>query len=326
MLIESGLYLTATASAWPVAGYDVTNATTLYATPLRHNNVPCWDPSANQFVMVPVGQLSLDLNPSKFISNCNYHVLIIPDPTLGAAQPRMVLTPPWQYAGYGTSDTGSGGSYPAIGHDLATWLPTNLNAMTVDDADNSYSIAANVGVRIGTIRPSPGNGNAPVLNRVVTAGQNVRNDVWNAFNQAPTVLKCSDPASTFWEYDQQTWRYANGNSGNNISLIIGKPQLVECAYRNVYFAEQDEIELGIQINNQVDGNSHPVPSGYVTSSGRGVADSVMPEYINPSVYGAFIARPIERIESYDPNGPQPGTPAEFWPQERSMLLTVKYLA
>jgi hypothetical protein len=123
-------------------------------------------------------------------------------------------------AGSCARGTGAGGA--ALVRTQGIW--TNAAAMSLiynlGGGNITLAVPANQGIFLGSIFVD---GTAGQVSAYRTWGQSRKFGVWNAYNKQPIYLVAGDPTAS-WSYSTGTWRAANGNSANSLTIFSGLPE------------------------------------------------------------------------------------------------------
>lgn len=191
---------------------DLSNQGTVYYNPKNGLLVPIH----NGTFFIPraiSGTLSLVLNASSHLAGRIYDIWL--DHNSGGAV-RIGTGPAWSDNTAGAC--GRGGGAGTTEHTTFQGLTVNANSMTVVNDTDSWTVAANQGLYIGTIRIGSTAAKVACLPEV---GQSRRWDVWNPYNQEEIILQVQDPNST-WVLSAGTSARASRNDATNTAApLIG---------------------------------------------------------------------------------------------------------
>jgi hypothetical protein len=194
--IEPGGRLTLT-SGVPITTSDVLAATTIFYTPLNHNQVPLYDGTV--WTLTTITELSQALSdntksPAAVVHDNNYDLFIWND--LGTI--RLSRGPPWA----SRTDRGTGAGTTELSRVSGRW--GNANAI-------SNGPAAHRGLYVGTVFAGS---DAKIYDSMAFR------ELWNAYNRVKRpMLKVE--AAGIWSYSVAAWRQANGNTANWLDFVIG---------------------------------------------------------------------------------------------------------
>ena len=170
----------------PVTTADVTGASTVYFTPYNGNQIALYDGAAWQ--LETFAQLSLVL--SALTSGKNYDVFI----DYNGGTPQIVLGTAW------TNDT--------------------TRAVALTTQDGVYVLTGATDHRyVGTIRTTSTTTTEDSGGGTTTQVGGKR-FVWNYHNRVRRALRVIDTTDS-WSYTTNTWRQANGASGNKVEYVLG---------------------------------------------------------------------------------------------------------
>lgn len=195
-------------SATPILTTEVVSATSVYYTPFVGNLVPLYN-GAN-FVNTTFAELTLALVASHALSTI-YDVFIFSD----SGTVRVGTGPGWSVstAGAGARGTGAGSTQLA----RLNGLLTNAQSMTARNGSNTYTVAGNYGLYVGSIFIDGTAGQVTCHN---TYGQSRKWGVWNAFNRQRIYLKAGDTTAS-WVYTTNTIRSSNNLAANSLTVFQG---------------------------------------------------------------------------------------------------------
>jgi hypothetical protein len=123
-----------------------------------------------------------------------------------------------------TSVRGTGAGTTELQMLSGTW--TNKNSITLKNGagGGTAGVAANTALYVGTIYCTA-NGQTGMAFKPAAASGGTNNilGVYNAYNRVPILATCRDSAADY-AYSTATWRAADGNTANRISVIDGLQQ------------------------------------------------------------------------------------------------------
>ena len=242
-------------SATPVLTATVSAATTIYYALYTGNLIPIY--SGTAWSMTTFTELSNataqsstgSAGPAVVANNSNYDLFVWSN----GGTLTLTRGPPF------TSDTvrGTGVGTTEISRVLGIW--TNTVAIT-------NGPGAGLGTYVGTVRS---NGTATIdwkPNPAAAAGGgNALLGVYNAYNKVDVVATSIDSTST-WNYSTNTWRAANGNNSNRISVIQGcQEDYVEA--QHVLLGSGNDGSSTVWGYVGIGYNSTSSPSGLTTQAG-----------------------------------------------------------
>jgi hypothetical protein len=226
---EPGGRLTLTTGV-PVTSSDVTGATTIYYSPLKSDTIELYDGAGwnkHQFAELSAATSDNTKSPAAVGASKNYDCFVWND----AGTLRVGRGPEW------TSATGRGTGAGTT--ELEIYEGRYVNKIAITNGP-----AARRGVYVGTIRSD---------------GSSQLNDsaalrhVWNMYNRRERSLRAALDTTNSWTYDSNTWRQANGASGNQLDVVRGLDEDAVSA-RAVHSAENSNaagsglIQTGIGLD------------------------------------------------------------------------------
>src|SRR5262249_18532814 len=141
----------------------------------------------------------------------------------------------------------------------------NANSMTTRNGSTTYTVGANLGTFVGSLFID---GSAGQVSNHMSYGQSRKWGVWNNYNRRQIIQKCGD-GTTSWNYTTATYRAANNNSANSISVFQGVADgMVDVSLH----AAGDNSSTNVPLRAAVGWNSTSTPSGMIStilSSGIG---------------------------------------------------------
>ena len=201
-------------SGTPVINADSSAATSVFYTPYVGNLCPIWNGSS--FQPIAFTEQTLTLN-SSFTANNIYDVFMFNN----VGVPTVVIGPSWSAgtsgsitAGSCARGTGTGGTALAY----VTGILTNAVQITGRNGATTYTIAANFATYLGSLYIDGTNGQVSCL---LSYGQSRKWGIWNAYNRAPTFLKAGDGTATWAGAGAGTYRAADGNTANSLTIFSG---------------------------------------------------------------------------------------------------------
>ncbi len=129
----------------------------------------------------------------------------------------------------------SGKNYDVFLYDNSGTLTIELSAAWTDDTTRADAIALQDGIYcksgaltrrwLGTLRASGTNQTADSGGNAGTTQVGGTRFVWNAYNQVRRNLNVIDTTNS-WSYTTNTWRQADGASGNKVEYVTGDGSLI----------------------------------------------------------------------------------------------------
>jgi hypothetical protein len=240
----------------PVMDADATAQTTVYYTPFVGNNLPIYNGSI--FVDYAFSQLSLALNTTDNTNGNIYDIFAWND----AGTLRIGTGPAWTTAtaGSGARGTGAGTTELAV----TNGLYTNANSITLRNGGTSYAgIAANRATFLGSVYMTA-NGQTAMAFRPNAAAGGTNNILGldNAYNRVMYRAQCRDSTAS-WTYASATWRAANNNNSNRITVLdcLGRTRVETCYSQYAASAILDAAAaIGV---NQNSNSATPVLSSFI---------------------------------------------------------------
>lgn len=221
-------YLTPTSNT-PIITGDVT-ATAIYYTPF----VGTWVAIHNGSSIIPYrfSQMQLTLTTSQ-AANQIYDIYL----AYNSGTPVIGTGPSWA-AGSGGSVTagscarGTGAGGAAISRDSTTGFWVNTASISLiwntGSGNTTITVPAGQGMYLGSIYVDSSAGQVTCHR---SYGQSRKWGIFNAYNRQNTYLKAGD-STTSWTYaTESTWRAANANSANSLTVFQG---LVEEPYDFIF--------------------------------------------------------------------------------------------
>lgn len=197
-------------TAVPVLVSDVTAATTVFYTPYKHNYIRLYNGAA--WTVVQFSELSQTLadatkSPAAGAVSSVYDMFVWND----AGTMRCTRGPAW--ASGVSRGTGAGTT------ELERIDGTFVNKIAITNGP-----AVRRGVYVGTIATSASGANGQLNMMLFPAaaagGSANRLDVWNMYNRVVVASTCRDSTDS-WNYTTATWRSANNNTANRITVVCG---------------------------------------------------------------------------------------------------------
>ncbi len=197
-------------TAVPVMTSDVTTATTVYFTPYQGNAMPYYNGIG--WTVSRFTELSMALNASAQLADTNYDLFVASD----SGTARLCSGPAWSSAT--ARGTGAGTTQLST----AAGFLTNAVSMTCKYGASSFTVAANYGLYVGTMRTTGTNGQSAWTANPAAAsgGGNARLYLWNMYNRVG-VSATSEDSTDSWNYTTATWRSANNSASNRVSMVVG---------------------------------------------------------------------------------------------------------
>lgn len=195
----------------PVLTANVTAATSVFYTPYKGSSYPSYD--GTTWSNRPISELTLALDSNAAHtgyqqSGKNFDLCLYND----NGTDRLVSLPAW------TSDTARASSLAFLNGIL-----TNSGSVTAkyDTSASTLTIAANRCTYVGVMRASA-NGQTQMNANPAAAsgGGNAQLLLWNYYNRVVTEAVSIENNS--WTYATSTWRSADNNANNRVSVIVGQ--------------------------------------------------------------------------------------------------------
>lgn len=197
-------------TAIPVLTSDVTAATTIFYTGYKHSYIRLYTGSSwITFIFSELSQTLADntKSPAAGAVSSVYDMFVWND----AGTLRCTRGPAWATAV--TRGTGAGTT------ELVRVDGTWLNNVAITNGP-----AAQRGTYVGTIATSASGANGQLnmmfFPAAAAGGSGNRLDVWNMYNRVAVASTCRDSTNT-WAYTTATWRAANNNTANRITVVCG---------------------------------------------------------------------------------------------------------
>jgi hypothetical protein len=204
-------------SGTPITTTDVVGATVVFYAPLSGgagatNTVPVWNGAAFVNVTITssandtVGQ-SVTLG-SNWASGSGYDWF----EGLNAGTPTLCSGPAWSNSGAGTSARGTGAGTTQLQMLNGIW--TNAVSMTCRfNNTTTFTCAVNQCTYLGsTLMTGAG----------LTEDSQAKRYTYNQYNQSIRKMKVVEGTAS-WSYTLTTWRQANANTANQLSIFAGFP-------------------------------------------------------------------------------------------------------
>lgn len=222
----------------PVMTSDVTGASTVYYVAYSGNSVILSDGtnlSNNGFA----SQLSLTLTSSQTATNVYDIFLFSNSGTL-----TLCTGPAWSTPSGSSATRGTG-----VGSTLLTTLKgvwVNAYAMSsCMNGSNSYSVAAQVGVYLGSVYMTANGQTSFQLHPSATSGgTNNVIGLWNAYNRVPVIATCLD-ANSSWTVTSSSFVEADSSGSNKISFLDGNQQSSFEARYTAYMSSNTQGDAGL---------------------------------------------------------------------------------
>jgi hypothetical protein len=191
----------------PVPNTDVSGSTQVFYTGFIGDLIPIWNGTAWQnFVLT--SDLALTLNSSIAVASGIYDVFAFNN----SGTATLGIGPQWT----STSGRGTGAGTTQISR-INNAFFTNTNSITLNNGASQFAgLAANTCIYLGSIAVDTTAGQVSCF---VSAGQNRKWGVWNAFNRQKIILQTRDPTAS-WTIGNTT-RVINNNSANNALIFMG---------------------------------------------------------------------------------------------------------
>lgn len=200
-------------TATPVQVSEATAATTIYYTPYKGIYFPAWNGTLTLMKsFASERSLALSSNAGHtgyHQSGKNFDLFLYDD----SGTVRLVSGPAW------TNDTTR-----ATALAYKNGFLTNGASMTArfgSASGNTVTVDTNYGLFVGTFRASANGQTIWTSNPAAAAGGgNCRLFLWNMYNRVAVAALSRDSTDT-WTYTTKTWRSANNNNSNRVSLVVG---------------------------------------------------------------------------------------------------------
>ena len=192
----------------PVPSSDQSAKTAVYYRPDKGDLIPI--PNGSNFAVKSFSELTLAL-VSNHVANAIYDVFVFDD----GGTLRLVTGTAWNTATAGSGARGTGAGTTELTR--LKGLLVNKNQMTVRNGATTYTMAAMSGLYVGTLYMDESNGQ---ITCHVTAGQNRKWGVWNAYNKRQLQISASD-STTSWDTPGTSFRQSRGQTGNKVTVLTG---------------------------------------------------------------------------------------------------------
>ena len=179
---------------------DQNAATTVYYSPLVHNQIPIWNGSS--YTLYTFGQLTLTLNASVHLADTIYDICAF----INSGAVTLATGPAWSNSALGTGARGTGAGSSQLQRQNGLWV--NAVAITGNNGGTTYSIAAEQCTYLGSILIDH---NAGQVTSTVSFGQNRKLGVWNYYNRQNIIVQAGDTTVGGWVYSTGTIRASNNN-------------------------------------------------------------------------------------------------------------------
>ena len=269
-------------TATPVLSSDTTAQTTLYYSPYLGNRISI--PTASGWSSGTFTELSQTLadatkSPAAAAVSSVYDLFVWND----SGTIRCTRGPAWST----TTSRGTGAGTSEL--QRVDGVYTNKVAIT-------NGPGANLGTYVGTIGTSAtgANGQLNVMFAPTPAagGSANRVDIWNMYNRVSYSSLCRDSTDS-WTYNTATWRSANNNTANRVTLVRGLDEgavsATAVAFSSSASTIQNRVGIGLDSTSAFSG----VPGSYKTT---GTVESMTAFYGgNPGLGSHFLQR-LEYVE------------------------------
>ncbi len=298
---QPGGYLTLSSSIdSPIITADTTGATKVYYTPYVGNQIPIWN--GTSYSIFSFTQLILTLSASN-VGNTLYDVCVFSN----NGTPTAVTGPAWSNSTAGASARGTTPGTPQLQRLNGLWV--NALQITGLNGAASFTISANQCTYIGTILIDQ---TAGQVSGYLSAGQNRKWGVWNAYNRNPIQVQVTDPTVGGWAYATATFRFSNGTSGNGFTALQGLPEeLYNFSFEQNVSNGGSVQQIGIGIN------SVTSPVGFlgsaINAAGIGTMTIGTTSLLSPTL-GIIIVNGVEKG----------ATSGQFYSTVPNMLLSGRW--
>jgi hypothetical protein len=283
---------------------DVVGATTVYYTAYTGTYVPVWNGAAFQNLTF-AADLTLTLTAA---AAANGIVDVFAFSNAGVL--TLGFGPVWSVATPGSGARGSGAGTTAL--QRTGGLLTNANVITLLNGASTYAnIPAGQATYLGSVWVNSVAGQTTCH---VTYGQSRKWGVWNAYNRLQAQLQCGDGTAS-WTYNTTTWRPANNNTANSLSVFQGLAEEPIAAW----LGQNIQVTTGAQSRIALGANSTTVPAGkigysFVGSATSGIFNAIA-DYTSPPALGINTYTALEYGTA--------GT-STYYGASSDMLATVAY--
>lgn len=203
---------------FPPLNVNTNSATVIYYAPYTGN----WTLLSNGTILYPYqfSRFTLTLTAAAHLTGNIYDIFMYANPTAGIISPVIGTGPSWSAGtsgsiAAGSCARGSGAGGTAISRFQG--ILTNSTQVTLTNNLSTYICPANQGIYLGSIMI--GNTSGAVACHM-SAGQDRRWGVWNAYNRMPIRLCVTSPVGS-WTLGSGSWRRSNADSDNRANIFCG---------------------------------------------------------------------------------------------------------
>lgn len=317
--VSAGSPVTGCLPGFIMPNADVTAATVLYYEPNGGDKIPIWNGFNWVIYTFTEAQLTLTLNSTNNLANTLYDACV----AIVAGVPTIMTGPAWTNSGAGTGARGSTTGTASITQQNGVWV--NTFAISGHNGVSTYSIPAAQCTAVATVLMGGTNGQVASFTR--TYGQSRVWPVSNFYTTLPIILQAGDPTTTPWVYNTQSYRLANANAANSLTILQGLPQdLPELTIVGFLSGGQNgsgtnsQANVGISLN----GNLTPVGiTGGVTFAGVSGGGF---NYVGHTTTGYYTSPPFIGINvfSFLESGANLGSTTSFNGGPTNMLLKARF--
>lgn len=222
-------------SATPVMTSDVSNSTSIYYTPYKHDKVPLYDGSnwsMTTFTEITNTTTDNTKNPAAVGADSNYDLFVWSD----SGTIRLGRGPAW------TSAT-------ARGTGAGTTELERINGIWVNKIAITNGPAAQRGTYVGTVRSDASSTIDWELGGTGAGGDAIFLNVWNTYNQKYVVAETKDSTDS-WVYTTVSWRAANNSTLMRASFVVGLPnEFVSAIFNGIAVASNSWVGVCLDATN-----------------------------------------------------------------------------
>jgi hypothetical protein len=294
---KPGGYLTlASSTTSPVLAADSIGGSTVYYSPIEHDQVAlydgsCWAPYA-------FAQLQLALNNPNHASNTLYDVYL----ALSSGAVVIGTGPAWSVSTAGSGARGAGAGTTELARQNG--LLVNANAITLRNGVTTYSIGAKQALYVGTIFIDATVGQ---ITCHLGYGQSRKWGVSNAFNQRRIFLQGGDPTGS-WTYATNTIRQSRADAGNTLAVLTGLadgPAELEFGQHvssAIGAGETSQIQIGIGVNSTTVMSSRRGVWVFEGGAGNPLGGDIVAHHVLAPTIGVNNINALEVTVTHAPSG------------------------